>query len=175
MRGYILEISESHYELPHLGPIGANGLASPRDFQAPQAHFEDKEEPWRILAKFNNNLFVAKQNRTPFEVVAWHGRYYPYKYDLGCFNTIGSISYDHPDPSIFTVLTVQSNTLGIAIADFVIFPPRWLVAEDTFRPLWYHRNTMSEFMGLIQEDCDAKTGGGFQPAGASLQNFMSTW
>lgn len=155
MRGYILEISESHYELPHLGPIGANGLASPRDFQAPQAHFEDKEEPWRILAKFNNNLFVAKQNRTPFEVVAWHGRYYPYKYDLGCFN--------------------KSNTLGIAIADFVIFPPRWLVAEDTFRPLWYHRNTMSEFMGLIQEDCDAKTGGGFQPAGASLQNFMSTW
>ena len=113
------------------------------------------------------------QNHSPFDVVAWHGTYYPYKYDLGRFNTIGSISFDHPDPSIFTVLTGPSHEAGTAIADFVIFPPRWLVQEDTFRPPWYHRNTMSEFMGLISGDYDAKTGGGFRPGGASLHNIMS--
>lgn len=173
VRGYILELYEGHFELPELGPIGSAGLANTRDFQIPQASFENKEEHWRIISKFNHRLFFAEQSRTPFDVVAWHGTYYPYKYDLGRFNTVGSISYDHPDPSIFTVLTAQSNSPGTAIADFVIFPPRWLVAEDTFRPPWYHRNTMSEFMGLIQGDYDAKTGGGFQPAGASLHNIMS--
>ena len=173
VRGYILELHEGHFELPELGPIGSNGLANARDFQIPRAHYSDEEKPWKIISKFNNAFFVASQKRTPFDVVAWHGCYYPYKYDLGRFNTIGSISYDHPDPSIFTVLTAKSNTPGTAVADFVIFPPRWLVAEDTFRPPWYHRNTMSEFMGLIQGDYDAKSGGGFQPAGASLHNIMS--
>ncbi|KAK2733375.1 hypothetical protein FQN55_003388 [Onygenales sp. PD_40] len=178
VRGYICELYQGHYQLPELGPIGSNCLANARDFQAPTAFFIDEEEStdkeYRILSKFNNTLFSARQNHTPFDVVAWHGNYYPYKYDLGRFNTIGSISFDHPDPSIFTVLTGPSDHVGTAIADFVIFPPRWLVAENTFRPPWYHRNTMSEFMGLIAGDYDAKTGGGFKPAGASLHNVMSS-
>lgn len=179
VRGYICELYQGHYQLPELGPIGSNCLANARDFQAPTASFIDSEAEestntqWHLLSKFNNTLFSARQDHTPFDVVAWHGNYYPYKYDLGRFNTIGSISFDHPDPSIFTVLTGPSDHVGTAIADFVIFPPRWLVAEDTFRPPWYHRNTMSEFMGLISGDYDAKIGGGFRPAGASLHNVMS--
>lgn len=174
VRGYILELYQGHFQLPELGPIGSNCLANSRDFQAPVADFdEDTETEWQVLAKFAGHLYAAKQKHTPFDVVAWHGLYYPYKYDLGRFNTIGSISFDHPDPSIFTVLTAPSDHVGTAVADFVIFPPRWLVAEGTFRPPWYHRNTMSEFMGLIGGQYDAKTGGGFQPAGASLHNVMS--
>ena len=144
-RGYICELYQGHFQLPELGPIGSNCLANSRDFQAPIACFdEDTTTEWHIISKFNNALFSATQFHTPFDVVAWHGNYYPYKYDLGRYNTIGSISYDHPDPSIFTVLTGPSDHVGTAIADFVIFPPRWLVQEDTFRPPWYHRNTMSE-------------------------------
>ncbi|KAG9229958.1 putative homogentisate 1,2-dioxygenase [Amylocarpus encephaloides] len=173
VRGYILELYQGHFQLPELGPIGSNGLANTRDFQAPVAAYEEEANAWSLYAKFNNNLFTAQQNHSPFDVVAWHGVYYPYKYDLGRFNVIGSTSFDHPDPSIYTVLTGPSDHLGTAIADFVIFPPRWLVQEDTFRPPWYHRNTMSEFMGLIHGDYDAKTGGGFRPAGASLHNVMS--
>jgi len=173
VRGYICELYQGHFQLPELGPIGSNGLANVRDFQAPTAAFEEDLTEWKLTAKFDNKIFTARQSHTPFDVVAWHGTYYPYKYDLGRFNTIGTISYDHPDPSIFTVLTGPSDHIGTAIADFVIFPPRWLVAEDTFRPPWYHRNTMSEFMGLISGDYDAKTGGGFRPAGASLHNIMS--
>ncbi|KAN0081819.1 Homogentisate 1,2-dioxygenase [Elaphomyces granulatus] len=175
VRGYICELYQGHFQLPELGPMGSNGLANARDFQAPVAAFVDDEQPseYTIISKFNNALFSARQDHTPFDVVAWHGNYYPYKYDLGRFNTIGSISFDHPDPSIFTVLTGPSDHPGTAIADFVIFPPRWLVAEGTFRPPWYHRNVMSEFMGLIAGNYDAKVGGGFQPAGASLHNIMS--
>lgn len=175
VRGYICELYQGHFQLPELGPIGSNGLANPRDFQCPVASFDDEPEPkeYRLISKFNNSLFVATQDHTPFDVVAWHGNYYPFKYDLGRFNTIGTISFDHPDPSIFTVLTGPSAIPGTAIADFVIFPPRWLVAEDTFRPPYFHRNCMSEFMGLISGDYDAKVGGGFQPGGASLHNVMS--
>lgn len=179
VRGYILELYQGHFQLPELGPIGSNCLANARDFQIPTASFiEDYEHTeWTLYGKFGGNLFEAKQNHTPFDVVAWHGNYYPYKYDLGRFNTIGTISYDHPDPSIFTVLSApsQAHGPGTAVADFVIFPPRWLVAENTFRPPWYHRNTMSEFMGLICGNYDAKGAGqgGFQPAGASLHNTMS--
>jgi homogentisate 1,2-dioxygenase len=173
VRGYILELYEGHFQLPELGPIGSNGLANSRDFQAPVARYHKDESTWTVVSKFNKRLFKMEQSHTPFDVVAWHGTYYPYKYDLGRFNTIGSISYDHPDPSIFTVLTGPSSKAGTAVADFVIFPPRWLVQEDTFRPPWYHRNTMSEFMGLIAGDYDAKTAGGFRPAGASLHNIMS--
>ncbi|KAI1083682.1 Homogentisate 1,2-dioxygenase [Whalleya microplaca] len=166
-RGYILEIYDGHFKLPELGPIGSNGLANARDFQAPTASFEeDTSSEWTIFCKYSNRLFSAVQNHTPFDVVGWHGVYYPYKYDLGRFNVIGSISFDHPDPSIYTVLCAPQ-------ADFVIFPPRWLVQEDTFRPPWYHRNTMSEFMGLITGEYDAKVGGGFKAAGASLHNVMS--
>jgi homogentisate 1,2-dioxygenase len=174
VRGYICELYQGHFQLPELGPIGSNCLANARDFQAPVAAFDDDTTTeWEILCKFNGKLFAATQTHTPFDVVAWHGLYYPYKYDLGRFNTIGTISFDHPDPSIFTVLTGPSDHAGTAIADFVIFPPRWLVGEDTFRPPWYHRNTMSEFMGLIHGDYDAKSGSGFRPAGASLHNVMS--
>lgn len=182
-RGYALELYQNHFTLPELGPIGSNGLANARDFQAPVAAFTadhgttafDGPTAYTVIAKFNNTLFTTRQPHTPFDVVAWHGNYYPYKYDLGRFNTIGSISYDHPDPSIFTVLSAPSERPGTAVADFVIFPPRWLVGEDTFRPPWYHRNTMSEFMGLIQGGYDAKKGGagGFVPGGASLHNVMS--
>ncbi|PGH17387.1 homogentisate 1,2-dioxygenase [Polytolypa hystricis UAMH7299] len=177
VRGYICELYQGHFQLPELGPIGSNCLANARDFQAPTAHFEDDDDEsaktYHLISKFNNVLFTASQPHNPFNVIAWHGTYYPYKYDLGRFNTIGSISYDHPDPSIFTVLTSPSPYPGTAVADFVIFPPRWLVAENTFRPPWYHRNTMSEFMGLVAGDYDAKVGGGFRPAGASLHNVMS--
>lgn len=174
VRGYILELYQGHFTLPELGPIGSNCLANARDFQAPVASFdEDTSSEWHVLCKFAGHLFSARQGHSPFDVVAWHGLYYPYKYDLARFNTVGSVSFDHPDPSIYTVLTAQSDHPGTAVADFVIFPPRWLVAEDTFRPPWYHRNTMSEFMGLIHGQYDAKTGGGFQPAGASLHNVMA--
>lgn len=183
VRGYALELYEGHFNLPELGPIGSNGLANARDFQSPVACFSeafgttasDGPGSYTVTVKFNNTLFKTVQPHTPFDVVAWHGNYYPFKYDLGRFNTIGTISFDHPDPSIFTVLSAPSPTPGTAIADFVIFPPRWLVGEDTFRPPWYHRNTMSEFMGLIQGGYDAKRGGagGFVPGGASLHNVMS--
>jgi homogentisate 1,2-dioxygenase len=130
VRGYILELYQGHFTLPELGPIGSNCLANARDFQAPVADFdEDTDSQWTLTAKFAGHLFAAKQNHTPFDVVAWHGLYYPYKYDLGRFNTIGSVSFDHPDPSIFTVLTAPSDHAGTAVADFVIFPPRWLVQE----------------------------------------------
>ncbi|TPX14910.1 uncharacterized protein E0L32_005019 [Thyridium curvatum] len=174
-RGFILELYQGHFQLPELGPIGSNGLANQRDFQVPKASYdEDTSSAWRIVSKFGGNLFAAEQGHTPFDVVAWHGKYYPYKYDLGRFNAVGSISFDHPDPSVFTVLTAPSGASpGVAVADFVIFPPRWLVQDDTFRPPWYHRNTMSEFMGLVSGDYDAKEGGGFRPGGASLHNTMS--
>ncbi|KAL2214453.1 homogentisate 1,2-dioxygenase [Sarocladium strictum] len=182
-RGYALELYQGHFVLPELGPIGSNGLANARDFQAPLASFSEDfgatahegNSTYTVTVKFNNALFETRQAHTPFDVVGWHGNYYPYKYDLGRFNTIGTISFDHPDPSIFTVLSAPSALPGTAVADFVIFPPRWLVGEDTFRPPWYHRNTMSEFMGLIQGGYDAKKGGagGFVPGGASLHNVMS--
>ncbi|KAJ3540460.1 hypothetical protein NM208_g5057 [Fusarium decemcellulare] len=184
VRGYVLELYQGHFTLPELGPIGSNCLANPRDFQIPVASFdEDTDTTWTIANKYNGKFYVAKQPHTPFDVVAWHGNCeslfnwlchnLTVIYDLGRFSVIGSISFDHPDPSIYTVLTGPSDHPGTAVADFVIFPPRWLVQEDTFRPPWYHRNTMSEFMGLICGEYDAKTGGGFKPAGASLHNVMS--
>ena len=171
-RGYICENYGAILQLPERGPIGTDGLANNRDFLAPVAAFEDRDEPAKLVTKLGGNLFVCELKASPLDVVAWHGNLYPYKYDLERFNTIGSISYDHPDPSIFTVLTSQSDTPGTANVDFVIFPPRWLVMEDTFRPPWYHRNVMSEFMGLVKGVYDAKTSGGFVPGGSSLHNCM---
>ena len=171
-RGYICENYGAQFRLPDLGPIGANGLANPRDFETPVAWFEDREGEMEIVAKFGGNLWSCKSDHSPLDVVAWHGNYAPYKYDLSRFNTIGSISFDHPDPSIFTVLTSPSHETGTANCDFVIFPDRWLVAENTFRPPWYHRNIMSEYMGLIFGQYDAKEEG-FVPGGGSLHNQMS--
>jgi homogentisate 1,2-dioxygenase len=171
-RGYICENYGALFRLPDLGPIGSNGLANPRDFLTPTARFEDVEGPFELCAKFNGCLWNAKIDHSPLDVVAWHGNYVPYKYDLRRFNTIGSISFDHPDPSIFLVLQSVSDTPGVDAIDFVIFPPRWLVAENTFRPPWFHRNVASEFMGLICGAYDAKADG-FLPGGASLHNCMS--
>lgn len=171
-RGYICENYGAQFRLPDLGPIGANGLANPRDFETPFAWYEDVEGEFEQVAKFGGNLWSCEIGHSPLDVVGWHGNYAPYKYDLRRFNTIGSISFDHPDPSIFTVLTSPSGEAGVANCDFVIFPDRWLVAEDTFRPPWYHRNTMSEYMGLIYGQYDAKEEG-FVPGGGSLHNQMS--
>lgn len=171
-RGYVLETFGAHFRIPDLGPIGSNGLANPRDFQAPVASFEDRKETFRIYNKFLGHLYAANSDHSPFNVVAWHGNYYPYKYDLKLFNTVGTVSYDHMDPSIFTVLTSPSGTPGTAAADFVIFPPRWAVAENTFRPPWYHRNCMSETMGLIYGIYEAKKDG-FLPGGMSLHSCMT--
>jgi len=171
-RGYVAENFGASLRLPDLGPIGSNGLANPCDFQAPVAAYEDVEGDFELIAKFQGSLWRASIGHSPLDVVAWHGNHVPYRYDLRRFNTIGSISYDHPDPSIFTVLTSPSDTPGTANLDFVIFPPRWLCAEDTFRPPWFHRNIASEFMGLVHGAYDAKAGG-FVPGGSSLHNCMS--
>jgi homogentisate 1,2-dioxygenase len=171
-RGYVCENYGASFRLPELGPIGANGLANARDFLAPVAAFEDREGDFELVAKFAGNLWSAPIDHSPLDVVAWHGNHVPYKYDLARFNTLNTVSFDHPDPSIFTVLTSPSDTPGTANVDFVIFPPRWIVAEHTFRPPWFHRNVMSEFMGLIHGVYDAKAEG-FAPGGASLHNCMS--
>lgn len=191
-RGYVLEVFGTHFVLPELGPIGANGLAAPRDFLTPKAWYEDDEEQgedeaeeengdgdgigaekpskrarkersssssssFTVIHKFGGELFSARQAFSPFNVVAWHGNYAPYKYDLTKFCPMNAVSFDHPDPSIFTVLTAPAATGSLAgssggppAADFVIFPPRYAVARNTFRPPYYHRNTMNEFMGLIR-------------------------
>ncbi|CAG7657312.1 homogentisate 1,2-dioxygenase [Actinacidiphila bryophytorum] len=171
-RGYVCENYGRPFQLPELGPIGANGLANARDFLAPVAAYEDGDEETDVLNKFGGNLWSARYDHSPLDVVAWHGSHVPYLYDLRRFNVLGSLSYDHPDPSIFTVLTSPSDTPGLAGADFVVFAPRWLVGEDTFRPPYFHRNVMSEFMGLIEGAYDAKAEG-FVPGGASLHNMMS--
>ncbi|MEN7527329.1 homogentisate 1,2-dioxygenase [Cupriavidus sp. DL-D2] len=171
-RGYICENYGALFRLPDLGVIGSNGLANPRDFLTPVAHYEDREGKFELVARFQGNLWRAEIDHSPLDVVAWHGNYAPYKYDLRHFNTIGSISHDHPDPSIFLVLQSPSDTPGVDTVDFVIFGPRWLAAENTFRPPWFHRNIASEFMGLITGVYDAKADG-FAPGGASLHNCMS--
>ena len=171
-RGYVAENYGLPFRLPELGPIGANGLANPRDFEIPVAWYEDRDEPTEVVQKYLGNLWTTTLDHSPLDVVAWHGNYAPCRYDLSRFNAIGTVSFDHPDPSIFTVLTSPSNVAGRANADFVIFPPRWMVAEDTFRPPWFHRNVMSEAMGLITGAYDAKADG-FAPGGLSLHNLMS--
>lgn len=171
-RGYICENHGSILQLPDLGPIGSNGLANPRDFLTPVAHYEDSDQPTVLIQKFLGELWATELDHSPFDVVAWHGNHVPYKYDLRRFNTLGTVSFDHPDPSIFTVLTSPGAVHGQANIDFVIFPPRWMVAENTFRPPWFHRNHMNELMGLIDGAYDAKAEG-FVPGGVSLHNRMS--
>jgi homogentisate 1,2-dioxygenase len=171
-RGYICENFGAPFKLPDLGPIGANGLANTRDFLTPRARYEDIEEPCELIGKFLGHLWTAKMDHSPLDVVAWHGNYAPYKYDLRRFNTMGSTSYDHPDPSIFLVLHSPSDTAGTSNIDFVIFPPRWLAMQNTFRPPWFHRNVANEFMGLLCGVYDAKSAG-FVPGGSSLHNCMS--
>lgn len=173
-KGYILEIFRGHFELPELGPIGANGLANPRDFMHPTAAYDPPTSPsipHKIYNKFQQTLFHRRSPHSPFNVVSWHGSYVPFKYSLRHYCTINSVSYDHPDPSIYTVLTAKSDDEGTALADFVIFPPRWMVMERTFRPPYFHRNCMTEFMGMVEGKYDAKEG--FVPGGASLHSCMT--
>lgn len=170
-KGYVCENQGAPFTLPQLGPIGANGLANPRHFEYPRASFELLEQKTTIICKHLNKLWEANTNYSPLNVVAWQGNYAPYRYDLNLFNTINTVSFDHPDPSIFTVLTSESDTLGVANLDFVIFPPRWMVAEHTFRPPYFHRNYMNELMGLIIGQYDAKAED-FLPGGISLHNYM---
>ncbi len=172
IRGYICENFAAPFKLPDLGPIGSNGLANPRDFWVPEARYEDIDGRHELIAKFQGRLWTAQMDHSPLDVVAWHGNDAPYKYDLRRFNAMGSISYDHPDPSIFLVLHSPSDTPGTSNLDFVVFPPRWLAMENTFRPPWFHRNVASEYMGLITGMYDAKSTG-FVPGGASLHNCMS--
>lgn len=171
-RGYLCENYGGALTLPERGPIGANCLANPRDFLTPVAAYEDRDAPTKLMVKWGGSLWATEIAHAPLDVVAWHGNYAPYKYDLRRYSPVGPILFDHADPSIFTVLTAPSETPGTANIDFVIFPERWLVAENTFRPPWYHMNVMSEFMGLIHGVYDAKTGGGFAPGGFSLHNTM---
>jgi homogentisate 1,2-dioxygenase len=184
-RGYVAEVFDGHFEIPGLGPIGANGLANPRDFQFPKAAFDTPSSTpltFTLVNKFMHKIFETTMPHSPFDVVAWHGNYLPYKYDLRRFNTVNTVSFDHLDPSIFTVLTCQSNDPGTAVMDFVIFPPRWMVAQNTFRPPYYHRNCMSEYMGMIWGKYDAKVASaedgkqntGFVPGGSSLHSCMTS-
>jgi homogentisate 1,2-dioxygenase len=184
--GYICELYQGHFQLPELGPIGSCSLANARDFQIPTAYFEGKIEnklaicelaDWIVVTKFSGNLFTCAQNHSPFDIAAWHGTYYPFKYDLARYSVVGSVLYDHPDPSIFTVLTAPSHREpGTAVVDFAIFPPRWLVMEDTYWPPYFHRNAMSEFAGVIINDQDPESiwtqGNGFSPLGATLNSAM---
>ncbi|MGH8735534.1 MAG: homogentisate 1,2-dioxygenase, partial [Burkholderiales bacterium] len=170
-RAYVCENYGGAFTLPERGPIGANCLANPRDFLAPVAAHEDSEEPCTLIVKWGGELYRTKVPHSPLDVVAWHGNYAPYKYNLRHYSPVGAILFDHPDPSIYTVLTAPSETAGTANVDFVIFPERWAVAEHTFRPPWYHMNIMSEFMGLIYGVYDARPEG-FVPGGMSLHNCM---
>ncbi|KNE68115.1 homogentisate 1,2-dioxygenase [Allomyces macrogynus ATCC 38327] len=176
VRGYILEVYSGHFELPDLGPIGANGLANPRDFLYPVAAFEsdvpNEGASYTVINKYCNQFWAASMDHSPFNVVAWHGNYAPYKYDLSRFNAFNTVTFDHPDPSVFTVLTCKSNSPGTAVADFVVFPPRWAVGQGTFRPPYAHRNAMSEYMGLIKGAYEAKAEG-FVPGGGSLHSIMT--
>jgi len=172
-RGYLCENFGAAFTLPERGPIGANGLANERDFLSPHAAFEERGHAVQVVNKFGGNLWAADYDHSPLDVVAWHGSYVPYKYDTAHFMVIGTISFDHPDPSIFTVLTSPTDTPGLANCDFVIFAPRWLVGENTFRPPWFHRNVMSEYMGLVTGEYDAKAEG-FIPGGGSLHNTFAS-
>jgi homogentisate 1,2-dioxygenase len=172
-RGYLCENFGAAFTLPERGPIGANGLANERDFLSPHAAFEERSRTVQVVNKFGGNLWAADYDHSPLDVVAWHGSYVPYKYDTANFMVIGTISFDHPDPSIFTVLTSPTDTPGLANCDFVIFAPRWLVGENTFRPPWFHRNVMSEYMGLVTGEYDAKAEG-FTPGGGSLHNTFAS-
>jgi homogentisate 1,2-dioxygenase len=172
-RGYACENFGANLTLPERGPIGANGLANERDFLSPHAAFEERNHTVQVVNKFGGNLWAADYDHSPLDVVAWHGNYAPYKYDTANYMVIGTISHDHPDPSIFTVLTSPTDAPGLANCDFVIFAPRWLVGEDTFRPPWFHRNIMSEYMGLVTGEYDAKAEG-FVPGGGSLHNTYAS-
>jgi homogentisate 1,2-dioxygenase len=171
-RGYICENYGQHLRLPELGPIGTFGLANSRDFQAPVAAYEDRDGDFRLIAKYGGGIFEAEIDHSPLDIVAWRGNYTPYKYDLNRFNCINTVTFDHPDPSIYCVLAAPTAVPGTNAVELGCFPPRWSVAEHTFRPPPFHRNVSSEFLGLISGQYIGK-GEGFAPGSASLHNCMS--
>ncbi len=170
-RGFVCENYGAKFDLPNRGPIGANCLANPRDFKTPVACFEERDVPSRLIVKWCGGFHACDLDHSPLDIVAWHGNYAPCKYDLSTFSPVGAVLFDHPDPSIFTVLTAPSGFAGTANIDLVLFRERWSVAEHTFRPPWYHKNIMSELMGNIYGVYDAKPEG-FAPGGISLHNMM---
>ena len=177
-RGYVCEVFDGHFITPPLGVIGANGLSNLKDFETPTAWFEDRECQWKHFTKVQEEMFVVERGHSPFDVVGWSGNYAPFRYDLAKYCVINSVSFDHLDPSIFCVVTAQTNEPGVAACDFVIFPPRYMVQEDTFRPPYFHQNTMSEFMGIIKGEYEAKPGTKGEPAmfrggGATLHSCMT--
>lgn len=171
-KGWICEVFSDHLHLPELGPIGANGLANPQDFRIPKAAYFKQKGEYRIYAKFLGQLFESKTDMNPLDIVAWRGNYYPFAYDLRNYNTMNTVSFDHPDPCIFTVMSSMSPHPGVAVLDFVVFKQRYMVAEHTFRPPYYHRNVMTEFMGNIYGDYDAKSKG-FGPGCSSMHQSMT--
>ncbi|KAK0434287.1 homogentisate 1,2-dioxygenase [Armillaria borealis] len=165
-RGYVQEIFGSHFELPDLGPIGGHGMANPRDFEVPLASFEIDETSWE--GKIGGQLFSAAQDHIPFDVVAWQGNYVPYKYAMEKFIFVGSVSKDHLDPSVFTVLTAKSKATGIPLVEILTVSERWNVASDTFRPPYYHRNNATEILCFIS----GERGGRYVPGGIVLQTVF---
>ncbi|MEM9330053.1 MAG: homogentisate 1,2-dioxygenase [Pseudomonadota bacterium] len=170
-RGFVCENYGQKFMLPERGPIGANCMANRRDFKTPVAAYEDLQTSSVLYIKWCGQFHRTKLDHSPLDVVAWHGNYAPTKYDLRDYCPVGAVLFDHPDPSIFTVLTAPSGIPGTANIDFVLFRERWSVAENTFRPPWYHKNVMSELMGNIYGQYDAKPHG-FLPGGMSLHNMM---
>jgi len=155
--GWLHENYGQAFTLPDPGITGPNTSALARDFVYPSAQPED-DAPTAIIVKTGGRFLATSIDRTPLDVVAWRGNYAPYRYDLRQFSPLGAVLFDHPDPSLGTVLTSPSDLVGTANVDLVVFRERWVVAEDTFRPPWFHSNTMSEFMGLIDGSYDAKPG-----------------
>lgn len=169
-RGYFLENFGDHFVVPDLGPIGvSSGLAHPRHFLAPEAQYEELKGNFELVSKFLGRLYRSPLSHSPLDVVAWYGSHVPCKYDMRLFMALNTVTYDHPDPSIGTVLSAYTASPGLANVDFVIFPPRWMVGENTFRPPWFHRNCMSEFMGLLTGSYDAKPDS-FLPGASSVHN-----
>ncbi|HEY3498273.1 MAG TPA: homogentisate 1,2-dioxygenase, partial [Polyangiaceae bacterium] len=151
-RGYVAEVFGRHFRLPERGPIGSNGLAEARHFRTPAAWHEDRLAPgYRIAAKLGGALYEARQDHSPFDVVAWHGNHCPYVYDLALFTPAGYTRVDHPDPSIHTVLSAPLDERGTHSLDLVVFPPRWDATEGTFRPPYFHRNATTEINGIVRE------------------------
>ncbi|GAW13093.1 hypothetical protein ANO14919_024710 [Xylariales sp. No.14919] len=193
-RGYVFELFEGHFQLPVLGTIGSTGLANVRDFQIPVACFDGEivgdgaggqvvkaasGGDWTVVSRLNGQLWACAQDHTPFDVVAWHGTCYPYKYDLARFCVLGNTLFDHHDPSLFTVLTAPAygKAPGTAVLDFGIAPPRWQVAEGSLWIPYYHRNVMQEFYFPVVRDQapDSPLNGGreFRPFGCGLNGAMA--
>ena len=168
-RGFVGELFNGHYRLPERGLVGANGLADERHFRAPVASFEDLEAPYEIVHKQGGDLWRTTVNASPFDVVAWHGRYAPFKFDLMDFNAYWGANWDHSDPSILTVLTSPHDDHGRNAVDFAVFRGRWDATQDTFRPPYMHRNSAVEFNAVIKSP---RTKGAYRPGAVTYTPYL---